>query len=422
MPDTTSHGWVGRELRPHERLLLELCRRETERRLGEDAFSILTSPEVGEQFFALTARHGVYGLVLSTLEEPRLSALLPSALARRIRPSLRSVRQQAILWDLERDRLLLQLAKHNLAPVVLKGAALRHTLYSEPAQRQLVDIDILVPRERMDDALQALHALGYRNPWPKAAIASYRQHHFHVQLVNDQGFKVEVHWDLVRPGGPFRLDAAAFVRRSLLCPQERGPDLRVPSVEDMVLHLASQNVFSFFRLCRLVDVDRAVALSPHIDWDYLEHAAKAGKLEVVLALTLRLCETALSTPIPEGFIDRLYVPGAVRLHLALLRPARWPISAPLESVAAAQLRYLWCVSGWRPRLQTIFQTLMGKDDPMKWVWERKPGPAQRSEAPLKGTAAVLKLAAYQLWLYARAAAFTLSSTDRKMLRAFWATG
>ncbi len=422
MPGTTAYGFVGAGLRPHEQLLLELCRRETERRLGENGFSSLALADVGQRFFALAARHGVYGLALSTLEQPQLFSLLPPALARRIPPSLRSMRQQAILWDLERDRLLSQLASHDLIPLVLKGAALRPTLYVEPAQRQLVDIDILFPRERVDDALRALRALGYRNPWPEAALDAYRQHHFHIQLVNDQGYKVEVHWDLVRPGMPFRLDPAAFERRSQLCRQVRGPDLRVPSVEDTVLHMASQNLCGAFRLCRLVDVDRAVASSPRFDWDYLEQSAKAGKLEVMLSLTLRLCETQLGTQIPEGFIDRLRVPGAVLLHLALLQPARWSISSPPEHVTAARLRYLWCVSGWRARLRTIYQTLEGKDDPMKWIWKGEPDPTPKAEGALQGIAAVLKLAAYQVWLYARAAASPVSSAGREMMRGLWSTG
>lgn len=385
---------AGPELRPHERLLLELCRRESERRLGENGFSSLAFADAGERLFALAARHGVYGLVLSTLEEPRLLALLPPALARRIQPSLRSVRQQAILWDLERDRLMSELASHNLIPVVLKGAGLRHTVYVEPAQRQLGDIDILVPRERIDEALRALQALGYRSPWPEAAIDGYRPHPYHVRLVNDQGFKVEVHWDLVRPTRPFRLDAAAFERRSQLCRQVSAPDLRVPSAEDTVLHMASQNAFArFFRFYRLVDVDRVVASSPDFNWDYLEQSAKVGKLEVVLALTLRLCESQFHTPIPEGFIDRLRVPGAVRFHLALMRPGRWSISSQPEHGVAFRLRYVWCVSGWRPRLQTIYQ---------------------------KRINVVLKLAAYQVWLYARAVASAATSTGRKMLRGLWA--
>lgn len=401
-----------------ERLLLKLARRAAEPSLYAGEIEILTQDSLQESFFALAARQGVQGLVLSKLSDPQRAPFVPARLAERAWGSLRGLQLEAVLWDLERDRLVACLGEAGLSPVVLKGAALRQTAYSQSAERPVADLDLLVAEGELDAAIAALRTVGYTSPGPEEAVSGYREHHYHVRLVNENGFIVELHWGLIRPGRPFTLDAAAFLRRSIVHRRSKGPDLRVPTPEDMILHMTSQNLEGFFRLGRLVDIDRVVHESAALDWDYLRSASRAGGLEVALALTLQLCRLLLGTPVPEGYIDRLGVPFTARVHLALMRPARWPFAESPGRVAANQLRQLWCVGDWRARLKLISEMLEGKDDPLRWLWEGEAHALTRPPAPFEGLASLVKLAGYQAWLYGAAALAAVGPRGRSKLR-FW---
>ena len=110
--------------------------------------------------------------------------------------------------------------------VVLKGAALATTLYPDPALRPLSDIDLLVRREHLDAAVQAVKSLGYRQPYPEMTavnLSIYRKltqiltairnpqseisnlkseipvagHHTHLRGGPQDSVVVELHWNLV---------------------------------------------------------------------------------------------------------------------------------------------------------------------------------------------------------------------------------
>jgi len=83
--------------------------------------------------------------------------------------------------------------------VILKGAALATTIYPNPALRPLSDIDLLIPRQHLEPAVQALKSLGYREPYPEMAPELNRAIHYHTHLRGgpQQSVAVELHWNLV---------------------------------------------------------------------------------------------------------------------------------------------------------------------------------------------------------------------------------
>ena len=133
------------DLAVEQRLLLRLVRRAAGAlELGPEELAILEAGERQEAFFSLAARHGVQGTVLWRLAHPGDPPAVPGALVERARGTLRALRSEAVLWDLERDRVIACLVARGLTPVALKGAALRQTVYADPVQRSLADIDLLL--------------------------------------------------------------------------------------------------------------------------------------------------------------------------------------------------------------------------------------------------------------------------------------
>jgi hypothetical protein len=279
------------------------------------------------------------------------------------------VRRQASFWALEQERVLAGLAGTGLEPVVLKGGALRHTAFESPVERTMGDLDLLVSRDRVDEALAALGRLGYRSPYPDAASEGFRAHHYHERLAHANGFEVEVHWGLTRPDAPATLDDRAFLDRALPVTPETGPPLHVPSPEDNLLHAVSQSeIGSFRKLSRLVDIDRIVTSTP-LDWDYIERAADEGGLAGHLALALRIANLLFGTPAPNRPLTGRPLGSLARRSLGALDPVRHLMEPPGRAAFPRNhLIRLWSRSDAARRWRAL-REVGAEEDPLDWVWE-----------------------------------------------------
>lgn len=84
--------------------------------------------------------------------------------------------------------------EHAAVPyVVYKGAHSREYLYTEPALRPAIDIDILVPENAKVDAIKALLGKGY-SLVPQAKNIS------HEITLTKGATSIDLHWDILRPG------------------------------------------------------------------------------------------------------------------------------------------------------------------------------------------------------------------------------
>ena len=406
------------ELSPAERLLVKLAQRREIRAPLDGEDMLLEERTFRERFTRLAMSHGVYGLVLSAIVRTPLMQSLSAEVLEEFTVWFARVRRQAIVWDMERDRLLSLLERNGLIPVVLKGGALRETIYEQPAERSLGDLDLLFPDDQVESSIETLQANGYRI-WSDEVREAYRQHHFHFLLTHPVGFAVEVHWALSGPNQDFHLDSRAFLARAVERPRVSGPLLRVPSAEDMILHMASQNVEdAFARLRRVVDVDRIIASTPHLDWNYLRQAARHGEVQILTAVALRLAHLLLGTPVPRGFVESLGVSRLTRLNLALFRAVPWMITMHDDRrESAATLLCLWTTVGWRKRLRRCSMIALMREDPLDWVWQGRGEPDGR-KGRLRGFASLAKLAAYQAWIYVSGIAALLTRSGRRGVR-FW---
>jgi hypothetical protein len=324
--------------------------------------------------------------------------------------NLRQLRRQAAMWDLERDAVVGRLSQAGVPSVVLKGAALRLTAYHDAAERGFGDIDVLVPSTLLNQAVGALVEAGYELE-SEERNRKYLEHHHHLILRKREGFVVEVHWALMPAKSPFGLDPVAFLRDARTIPTTSGVAVSVPSQEHMVLHLSQQNLEDgFSQLRRLVDVDRVIASAPDFDWAKLRSESMRMRVQAMVALTLRLCELLLGTPVPAGFLASLGISATARMHLALLDPLGLVLERRGQRRAVQDLLLLWCLPDRATRLRILKE--MGTGGPVvtlapEWI---RPGPRVIA-------AALLKLAGYQAILYPMRA-LGLSSRSRRA-RGFW---
>ena len=120
-------------------------------------------------------------------------------------------------------------------PVLLKGVAyLVEDLYGDPAARVIGDIDLLVSEERIEDAVGALLATGYR----EAGLddVSFAAHHHRAPLVRDDTVAaVELHTEPV-PQTFSTLLPAARVRRAARRVAVSGQRAWLPAARELVVH------------------------------------------------------------------------------------------------------------------------------------------------------------------------------------------
>jgi hypothetical protein len=415
----SSNGLRG--FAPHERLLVRLARRDHVRGPLDEDLPTLEEPATRARFTRLAMQHRIHGLVVSALLRSPVMPRLSPEVARECRASWHRLRQQAVVWALERDRLLCRLEKEGLTPITLKGGALRDRIYTEPAERSLADLDLLLPPGQLRPAHGVLGLLGYRVIGNDELLEAYRRHHYHFRFAHPNGFVVEIHWALSRPGISFQLDERAFLARAVPTRTADGHVVRVPSAEDMVLHMASQSEEdAFARFGRLVDLDRVVAATPSLDWAYLQAAARTAGVEVLLGLSLRLAEVLLRTPVPTGFIDSLGLPPACRVSLALLHPVSWVVSEPAQRrMGPTELLLVWTTAGWRNRLRRARIAVRLEADPFTRVQLSQADDQRGKTTDRPGSLRrLVAMACWQAWLYLCGLGAMLTSAGRRRLR-FW---
>jgi hypothetical protein len=414
MPPSPHLNGTRRQLLP---TLATSCRRDPGDGLARVA-SLLSDRAWREALLALSDQHAITGLVLSTLERSGMMAALPDEASESLRDLLKRYRRRALVFEVERDRVLAALRRGGIDSVVLKGGALAGTVYREPAERFYGDVDVLLPIEQLETAAQTLEPLGYAIPLSEMEVEGFRSHHFHLRLENGRGGIVELHWGLARPHTPFRLDAAAFMAQAIQRRNGGGAALRMPRAEHMLLHIVLQNVQEgFTRLTRLVDVDRIVAATPDIDWDEMVRSARAGHLGAALALSLQLTSRLLGTTIPRDAIAAACPSRSSRLHLALLRPAR-ALERLNQSIglASEELLRLWLLPR-RERRQSFLRLLSPEsDDPLRWIWEHNESPPETPPSITRGLVSAGKVVALQVGTYAKAVGAMATAQGRKELK------
>ena len=393
-----------------ETLLLALLRRDAPVSVSADRLADLANTGFRSAFHAVATGHGVIGLALTSLRRCEAFQTLDRETRDAILAPLRPFAFQAALWDAERDRLLDELREQSLVPLVLKGGALRLTVYSEAAERLSGDLDLLVSAHQVPQGLEALARAGYVDHWSDEARREHLRRGYHLSLSHANGFEVELHWDLAPRSEGFQFDPAAFLNRSVMYEREGASPVRVPAPEHMVLHLAVQNrEDSFSRLKRLVDIDRVIAESAAsgsgMNWDYLVQQARRGGHQTVLGLALQLTRRLFDTPVPSDVLRDLDMERIARFHVSLLRPEAYVLTHQgFRSTVARRALHLWLTPGWRSRSRWARRIVGGSTNPMADVYSARRGVviSQTRRARTARAWKLLKLAAYHFILYADA--------------------
>jgi hypothetical protein len=244
------------------------------------------------------------------------------------------------------------LAEAEIEPVLLKGAALALTVYGSFVTRPMSDVDLLVPRDEVMGARDALLASG----WIEGVDNSpefYEGHHHLQPLVDAQGTgtSVELHTSLFFEGHPFALTSDDIRRRAEKV-VVRGRTMLVPSVHDQLLHLCLHFAWSHmmatgaWRAFRDLD---ALLRTERVNWKEFTKMAQDARGGSACYWTFRLARTVAGIAVPP-WVERALVPPEPEFALRRLEQHFTYDLLPTENISPSLwLTYTMWRAGLRPR-------------------------------------------------------------------------
>lgn len=176
----------------------------------------------------------------------------------------------------------------------LKGAAVAVTVYQDPSHRPMGDLDLLVPRSRLADAIELLRGLGFETAggaWSRRA-ASHQLPAAHRGAGRDP-VVVELHVDALSYLAPGSFVLGRNARIELLSARGVRAAVATLGATDTLAQLVAHavNVRQRFTLVHLADVARWIeSFGAAIDWQRLRRERRA--------LLRRLAWLAQLVPMP----------------------------------------------------------------------------------------------------------------------------
>ena len=264
-------------------------------------------------------------------------------------------RTGAMVWVLERIGSALRDGGYPL--VLLKGSAYIGQNLSIASGRLPSDVDILVPRAHLEDAVRRLKHVG----WSELELDDHDRRYYYewsheVPPMTHplHGVELDLHHNILPPVAATRVDADLLLK----CLQpSKWSAWSVLDPVDQVLHSAAHLFLDSEirdRIRDLVDLDgllRHFGRDPAF-WTRLPERARTLGLEEPLALAVHFTQRWFRTPIPQQIVDFIESIGPARRRrvwlLPLLRRLLMPTEpdakpAASQSIAAAVLllRYHW---------------------------------------------------------------------------------
>lgn len=251
-----------------------------------------------------------WAFVRGTLAEQRLTGIAMAGVAAawlRLSPGqtseLLDQHREAMLWDLELERLLIALTgalqSAGIEVVVLKGSALAHCFYPDPSWRSFGDLDLLVRTRDWRRTCELLEQRSFHRDLPEPRSGFDERFGKAASHTHADGVSVDLHRTLVL--GPFGLwiDPDELFDRIAWFPLG-GRSLRRLDDTTVLLHACLHASLGAWPplLLPLRDVAQVVARGD-VDWDSLAELGGAWRLRPVLSHALRSVVDTLRVDLPK---------------------------------------------------------------------------------------------------------------------------
>src|SRR5688572_7133987 len=227
--------------------------------------------------------------------------------------------------------------------IILKGLWLCEKIYHNSAMRPGGDIDILVPKNKIDACMALLKEQGIGEFWPNLLKDEYfTKHHLHQQRSTpDLSIWFEIHWAFDHPYTLLTVNYESIFERARPA-QLLGAPMQEVALPDLLLSLAIHlvkhavylpSLIERLELPRIILADgmlmyyldvAEVIRQKEMDWDLTIQLAREWGAVDILGSVLRVCKQYFGAPVPDEVLTALPV----------TRP--WPLTRTFMARAAEQ--------------------------------------------------------------------------------------
>jgi hypothetical protein len=326
-----------------------------------------------EQVIRLARRLRLLGRLAESLASGEMLDRVPDQPRRHLEAELRYTRWRATVLHWVLVRVADALDGLDAQRVLLKGAAYAGQGFALGKGRLPSDVDVLVPRQALDQARAMLMAAG----WSEVELDEHDQRYYREWSHElpplrhpVHGLELDLHHDILPPVARVHVDIGLLLAETQ--PAADCPGWQVFSLRDQILH-ASAHLFHDSelrdRLRDLVDLDALMRIGATSEgfWEDLVARSRQLGLQQSLALALALCADWLDTPVPPSALSGAHREGLrglsrlwlTRVMAAALRPAPLDDPTPWSQGAAAWILLIRYHLGRMP-LPTLAQHLRHK--------------------------------------------------------------
>lgn len=193
--------------------------------------------------------------------------------------------------------------------ILLKGGYLATHVYTNPALREMGDVDLLVHKSQLGEALRALQQVGFRSRSPLPDDIGERVNTAkHAPRLERGKAAIELHWTIFAPHRGETREIEALWARAIPVSVART-DVLTLSLEDLLLHLCAHAAYDHrfeFGLRPLCDLDRLVRRSgADIHWPTVVERARAWEWQRGVYLALHLTRELIGTELPDDTLEAL---------------------------------------------------------------------------------------------------------------------
>lgn len=316
------------DLSPEDRLCLILARGQLPPPACEEARALLARPLQWDRVLEQARANEVYPMLYRNLRYLGFAGV-PASVRAKLEALFRMNALRNTLLADELTLLLGALSEAGIPVIPLKGLFLAESLYGDLTLRVCVDMDLLVPRRNMTQALDLLVARGYQAEFSRWFLTDRgMQNSFECAVRKRErtlDYMVELHWGLFwesswEEGSIKDLWGAAHETIFRGVPvSDLSPEWQVVF---LLVHAARHHWQS---LKWLVDIHE-LCLRGGIGWETVETQMRELGWEPFLRWGLSVSHVLLETPLPPGFVVEM-PPSSIRLFPA---PPRFP--APLQDL------------------------------------------------------------------------------------------
>jgi hypothetical protein len=278
-----------------------------------------------ESFVALCRQADVAPTVHAALERAGRLALVGAASEELARARVKARFDNLLLLARLEEALDLLLAR-GIRPIALKGVDVLHRLYGSFDERSMDDVDLLVPREARDAAIETLERAGWVGPSEPERTHWFRSS-FELPLKSPGpvGVAFEIHWSLGQEMR-YRIDTAGLVARALPLDVGGREILRLDE-HDAVAHLLLHHVQHYFdrRLKWVIELGLRAA-TPGFSWEIVAARLEAWGGRGAAGLALAHVRKLFPAMLPEQ-------------AFRLVPTAAWRIAATLPLRSAHPLDF-----------------------------------------------------------------------------------